>query len=69
MARLFRGEKVCKREDLIAVLERFEQELTESEVADLLHWGRRTVNNYLRELAAEHQVYKEGRLWFAAEGG
>lgn len=67
MARLFGGEKDCKREDVVQVLERFEQGLREMEVADILGWDRRTVNNYLRELEAENQVYKEGRLWFADE--
>jgi predicted transcriptional regulator len=67
MARLFWGEKDCKRSDLLKLLERFEYGLKESEVADILRWDRRTVNNYLRELEAEMRVYKEGRLWFADE--
>jgi len=67
MARLFWGEKKCKRGDVVRLLERFEQGLTESEVAEILAWDRRTVNNYLRELEVELRVYKEGRLWFADE--
>jgi DNA-binding NarL/FixJ family response regulator len=67
MARLFWGEKDCKRDDLLRLLERFEQGLKESEVAEILGWERRTVNNYLRELEMELRVYKEGRLWFADE--
>ncbi len=67
MARLFWGEKGCKRSDLLELLERFEYGLRESEVAEILGWDRRTVNNYLRELAAETRVYREGRLWFADE--
>ena len=67
MARLFWGEKDCKRGDLLELLERFEYGLKESEVADILRWDRRTVNNYLHELETELRVYKEGRLWFADE--
>ncbi len=67
MARLFCGEKKCKREDVRQVLERFAQGLKESEVAEILGWDRRTVNNYLRELEAENQVDKEGRFWYADE--
>lgn len=67
MARLFWGEKDCKREDVIETLERHENGLKESEVAEILGWDRRTVNNYLHELEAENQVYKEGQLWFPDE--
>ncbi|TAH48597.1 MAG: hypothetical protein EYC68_20545 [Chloroflexota bacterium] len=64
MARLFWGEKKCKRADVVQLLERFEQGLKESEMAEILDWDRRTVNNYLRELQEENRVYKDGRLWF-----
>lgn len=37
----------------------------ESDVADDLGWGRRTVNNYLRDLEDDDKAYKEGRSWFA----
>ncbi|HZQ07256.1 MAG TPA: helix-turn-helix domain-containing protein [Anaerolineae bacterium] len=67
MARLFWGEKKWKREDILRVLARFEHGLTESEVAELLRWDRRTVNNYLRELQNQQQVYKEGRVWLKDE--
>lgn len=67
MARLFGGEKNWKRQDVLRALQRFELGLTESEIAELLRWDRRTVNNYLRELKAAQQVYKEGRMWFKEE--
>ncbi|MGB4678226.1 MAG: WYL domain-containing protein [Aggregatilineales bacterium] len=39
--------------------------LTEAELADLLDLNRRTVNNYLRDLELQGQLYREGTLWFA----
>jgi len=67
MARLFSGEKKWKRQDILRALQCFEQGLTESEIAEILRWDRRTVNNYLRELENNEQVYKEGRMWFSEE--
>jgi len=67
MARLFSGEKKWKRQDILRALRCFEQGLTESEIAEILRWDRRTVNNYLRELENNEQVYKEGRMWFSEE--
>lgn len=37
--------------------------IKESEIADELHIGRRTVNNYLRELEIEGKVFRDGVLW------
>ncbi len=67
MARLFAGEKDCKSDDVLQLLERYENGLRESEVAECLNWERRTANNYLHELEAQGLVYKEGRLWFAEQ--
>jgi predicted transcriptional regulator len=67
MARLFAGERECKRDDVLRLLERYENGLRESEAAECLSWERRTVNNYLRQLAAQGLIYKEGRLWLAEE--
>jgi predicted transcriptional regulator len=67
MARLFAGESDCKRDDLLRLLERHENGLRESEVAEFLDWERRTANNYLRQLAAEGLIYKEGCLWLVEE--
>ncbi|MBM3128229.1 MAG: hypothetical protein FJ009_06265 [Chloroflexi bacterium] len=67
MARLFAGEKDCKSDNILRVLQSHDFGLRESELADFLKWDRRTVNNYLRDLQAQEQVHKEGRLWFAEE--
>ncbi|MEW5718611.1 MAG: hypothetical protein AB1817_08300 [Chloroflexota bacterium] len=67
MARLFAGEKDCKSDDVLGALQSHDFGLRESELAELLEWDRRTVNNYLRELQAQEQAHKEGRLWFADE--
>lgn len=67
MARLFAGEKKCKLGDVLRLLRRHNWGLRESEVAEILQWNRRTVNNYLRDLQAQKRVYKEGRLWFGEE--
>ncbi len=65
MARLFAGEKDCKADDVLKLLQQYEYGLSEAEAANLLGWERRTVNNYLHALQGQGLVYKEGRLWFA----
>lgn len=67
MARLFTGEKECRFDDVLRLLQRHQWGLRESEVAEILQWHRRTVNNYLRDLQAQKRVHKEGRLWFLDE--
>ena len=67
MARLFAGEKDCKSDDVLRALQSRGFGLRESELAELLEWDRRTVNNYLHELEAQEQIHKEGRLWIADE--
>lgn len=53
-----------KRVELVyRLVERHPNGLTEQEIADKLNMGRRTVNNYLRELEIQGKLYKEGRLW------
>jgi len=55
-----------KRIDLVLhLLTRHPNGLTEREVAETLNMGRRTVNNYLRELEIQGKLYKDGRLWLA----
>jgi DNA-directed RNA polymerase specialized sigma24 family protein len=66
MARLFAGEKELKQDDVLQLL-RAHDGLSEVEIAEMLGWDRRTANNYLRDLLAEWQIHKEGRLWFAEE--
>lgn len=41
--------------------------ITEQEIADATGIQRRTVNNYLNELALEGKVEKQGRLWFLGD--
>jgi hypothetical protein len=66
MARLFRGEKKSKLTSLWRLL--FGRNgVRESEAAELLHWDRRTANNYLRDLKTHGKAYKEGRAWHAEE--
>ncbi len=64
MARLRQGEKSIKENRVQYLLRRYEFGLSESEIAQELDWQRRTVNNYLRELAQRELVYKDGRFWF-----
>jgi hypothetical protein len=64
MARLFIGERECKRADLVELLERFQNGLKETEIAETLGWERRTVNNYLHDLERAQRVFKDGQLWF-----
>lgn len=65
MARLRRGEKPTRERKVQYLLRQYEFGLSESEIAQELDWHRRTVNNYLHELAQQEIVYKEGRYWFA----
>lgn len=64
MARLRQGEKSTKECQVQYLLRQYEFGLSESEIAQELDWHRRTANNYLRELAQQEVVYKEGRYWF-----
>ena len=53
-----------KRVELVyRLIERYPNGLTEQEIADVLNLGRRTANNYLRELEIQGKLYKDGRLW------
>ena len=65
MARLFDGEKTQITEGLYWLLRRHDNGLRESEIAELTQMDRRRVNNYLRELAADDKIYKDGWEWFA----
>ena len=64
MARLPQGEKERRARRVLRLLWGYPFGLRESEIAQELGWERRTVNNYLRELARQGKVEKEGRLWF-----
>lgn len=63
MGRLFAGERELNEADIVRLLSSHEWGLSEQEIADLLCWERRTVNNYLRIMASKGVIYKEGRLW------
>lgn len=67
MARLQEGEKEIRQQQLQHLLHRYTLGLSETEIAQELDWQRRTVNNYLRELASRGYVYKDGRYWLADE--
>lgn len=64
MARLFDGEKDQLTEKLYHLLNRHSNGLRESEIAELAQMDRRRVNNYLRDLAADEKIYKDGWEWF-----
>ena len=65
MARLRNGQKPTRRRQVHRVLRGHPFGLRESELSSELGWQRRTVNNYLRDLARQGRAYKEGRDWFA----
>jgi len=67
MGRLKAGERQMKGQQIARILRRHWFGLRESEVAQELGWGRRTVNNYLRNLQRQGKVYKEGRHWLSDE--
>ncbi len=60
------GETKQKRIELVyRLLERHPNGLTEQEIAGMLNFGRRAVNNYLHDLFALGKVDKDGRVWYA----
>ncbi len=54
-----------RKERTFLCLRRYKSGLTEAELAEELHFERRTLNNYLRELELEGKVYKDGKYWYA----
>lgn len=64
MPRIPGDAKSERQERLLFELRRHPDGLSEAELSDLLGLDRRTVNNYLREMEPEGQLYKEGALWF-----
>jgi predicted transcriptional regulator len=65
MARLQDGEREERENIVLRLLKRLRWGSRESDMAEELGWGRRTVNNYLHDLEDDDKVYKEGRSWFA----
>ncbi|MEM9773188.1 MAG: CRISPR-associated helicase Cas3' [Chloroflexota bacterium] len=41
--------------------------IRENEINNILNFGRRNINNYLRKLEEDGKVYKDGLLWFKTE--
>lgn len=46
------------------LLQRHPEGLRESEIAQQLNLGRRSTNNYLRELELQGRIYREEQLWY-----
>ena len=65
MARLRKGEHDRRLRLVYRLLRSHWAGLREMEIAQMLGWERRCINNYLRTLKQQEQAYKEGRLWFA----
>ena len=65
MARLQDGEREERENKVLRLLKQLRWGPRESDVAEELGWGRRTVNNYLHDLEDDDKAYKEGRSWFA----
>ena len=64
MARLYPNECIRNEQRILQTLYEQFAGLSESEIAHEMEWGRRRLNNYLREMRARQLVYKEGQLWF-----
>lgn len=60
------NSRQARMERILLLLQHYPDGLKEVEIADNLQLDRRTVNNYLWELAAQQKVYKEGTLWFSS---
>jgi predicted DNA-binding transcriptional regulator YafY len=67
MPKISEEEKQRNKEQVLMLVRRHNG-LRESEIADILHLGRRTVNNYLNEMEREGKVYKDGLYWLAGLG-
>lgn len=66
MARLCTGEKEQITNDILRLIRRYDNGLSEQEIAQLAAMERRRLNNYLNELEGEDKIYREGRFWFAS---
>ena len=66
MARLCLGEKEQITNDILRLIRRYDNGLSEQEIAHLAAMERRRLNNYLNELEGEDKIYREGRFWFAS---
>lgn len=66
MARLCTGEKEQITNDILRLIRRYDNGLSEQEIAQLADMERRRLNNYLNELEGEDKIYREGRFWFVS---
>ncbi len=64
MPKITAEEKQRNKEQVLMLVKRH-YGIRTSEIAELTHIQRRTVDNYLAELEGEGKVYKDGVLWFA----
>jgi len=64
MARIDDLTKQQRAERIWLTVKKHARGITEAEITQELNMGRRTVNNYLRDLEYEGKVFKNGRLWF-----
>jgi len=64
MARLPKGEKQRRKNNLAGLIRFCGLGLTEIEMEEETGIDRRTLNNYLHELDREGKVHREGRRWF-----
>ncbi|MEM7539398.1 MAG: hypothetical protein AAF639_44995 [Chloroflexota bacterium] len=64
MARLREGEKQQVLMRVQQLLNRSQNGIKESEMAQLMSMDRRRLNNYLRELQQSGKANKDGRAWF-----
>ncbi len=63
MGRLDETTKHQRLEAVWALVRRHPRGILEREIAEMLNWPRRTINNYLRQLEAEGRICKDGRYW------
>ncbi len=66
MPRINDETKQRRKEQVFILVRQHPNGLREVEIADLLNFERRTVNNYLTELEHEGKLFKEGVFWVAS---
>ena len=67
MARLRKGEGEQKKKRVSWLLRSAVFGVTEADAADDLGWGRRRLNNYLRDLQKSGKAERKGRRWFSRD--
>jgi CRISPR-associated endonuclease/helicase Cas3 len=64
MPRIDERTKLQRLERLVLLLSRHSKGLTEAELAEEMGFGRRSINNYLRDLEYEGKAFKDGLYWY-----